>query len=307
MGDPITVLDATATEWYANQLRLHEARAYDRKTPALTARNVFPVDSQQNPYAKSISFMSFDNVGEAKIISDRALDVPMGDLAASETAYPVGMIATGFDQSNWEIEAARRFGVDIEAQHVNAAFDRVNRVINSLAYKGDSARNIPGLFIDSDVATGAVTTGTWASATAAQILADITGAYVAHQEACNGAHEVDQILLPLAQYNKIATTRVTDYASETILQWLVTQLPFLSSANQIVKVPECDAAVDHTGAKDVMVLMRKDPECVELKVPQEIMFTAPRAIDLGQRTICLARCGGLHIHYPKSMYIAYGI
>lgn len=299
------ILDALTTTWYADQLRLHEAAAFTRKTPALTARECFPVDPTQNPYVKSISFETFDVIGEAKILSDGALDAPMGDVAMSETAYPVAFIGTGFDQSNWEIEAARRLGVNLEARQVNAAFDRIQRKINSLIYAGDSARNIPGLGNDSDITPNAATYGAWiATDDAAKILEDINVAYARHQDACGGAHPVTDMLLPIKEYTYLSTKRSSAYSDRTLLQYLVEVLPFLASVANVHAVPEMK---NFTTTYECFTLYSKTPECMEIKIPQEIYFLPPQVWGFGQRVLAGARCGGLHIHFPKSVDITYGI
>lgn len=299
------ILDTLSTAWYETQLRLREAAAYMRKTPGLMARELFPVDASSNPYAKSISFMTYDVVGQARIIADNAMDVPTGDVSASETAYPVAMIATAWDASNWEIDAAKRLGVDIEARQVNAAFDRVNRVINSLAFAGDAARNIPGIANDADVTHAAATHGSWISNdSAAYALSDLSVAYAAHQDNCSGSHEVTDILLPIKEYNWAATKKVSDYSDLTVLQWLAQALPFISSPANIHKVPEM---TNFHSTAECALLYTKSDECMQLKIPQEIAYSAPQAIGLGQRTFCYARCGGLHIHFPKSVYYIYGL
>lgn len=296
------ILDATTVIWYANQLRLHEAASYKRKTPALTARDVFPIDSQQNPYAKSIAFMSMDELGEAGWLADNALDAPAGDVAASETAYNVGMIATKWDVSNYDIIAAQKLGVDLDARQVTAAFDRVNRLINTSMFEGNTARNIPGLFSDSDVSTAEATNGDWvANNSADNCLADIAEAYANHQSGCNGAHEVTDILLPIAVYNWMATKRLGTTSEMTVLQWIAQNLPFLAGGvNSIHKVPECYRSASNS----VMVMYNKSDECMQGKIPQEIAFSEPMPLGLGHRIYCYARSGGLHIHYPKSVYIA---
>jgi hypothetical protein len=299
-------LDALTTTWFENQLRLLEAKSYTRKTPALTARSVFPVDATSNPYAKSISFMTFDEVGEAAIVADGALDAPSGDIAGSETAYPVAMIATKFDMSNWEIEAARKLGVDLNTRQVDAAFNRVDRYINKIAFAGEASRNIPGLGNDSDITPVAATNGGWiAGDSADNALEDLIVAYAAQQDACGGMHEVTDLLLPVSEYNWLATKKLSATSDRTLLEWITAALPFLSSPANVHKVPEMKNF--YSSSHECFTLYNKTPECMELKIPQEITFTPPRDLDLGQRVVCYARCGGLHIHFPKSVYIVYGI
>jgi len=299
------ILDALTTVWYEDQLRLREAAAYTRKTPALTARDVFPVDAAQNPYAKSISFMSTDVIGEAKVIADGALDVPMGDVSASETAYPVVMIATGFDQSNWEIDAARKLGVDLEARQVNGAFDRIQRLINKLIYFGDAARNVPGLAVDSDVTHTAATNGGWVAGDSADhVLEDLSVQYARHQDTCAGAHEVTDILLPISEYNFLATKKLSSTSDITLLTWLATQLPFIGGVGNIHKVPEMK---NFLSTNECCTMYNKSDECMQAKIPMEIQFLPPQVIGLGSRVLCVARCGGLHIHYPHSVDIMTGI
>lgn len=299
------VLDTLSTVWYENQLRTLEAKAFTRLLPALKAREVFPVDPTQNPYSKSISFMTYDMTGEAKILSDGALDAPMGDISASETAYPVVFIGAGFDQSNWEIQAAQKLGVDLEARQVNNTYDRIQRLINKLVFKGDDARGIPGLANDASVTSTAATNGSWISGDSADnVLQDLRVQYMRHQDNCAGAHPVTDILIPIKEYNFLATKRSSTYSDLTLLQYIATQLPFVAGPGNIHPVPEMK---NFLTTYECCVMYSKTPECMEVKIPQEIFFLPPQVVGFGQRVLAGARCGGLHIHYPKSVDIMYGL
>ena len=305
MSNTACVLDTLATVWYTDQLRLMEAAAYKRITPALVARDVFPVDAAQNPYAKSISFMTFDETGEAKVLADGALDAPMGDLSASETEYPVVFIGAGFDQSNWDIIAAQKLGVDLNARQVNNTYDRINRLINKLIFHGDAARGVIGLENDSSVTTTAATHGGWISGDSADyILADLNVQYARHQDTCLGAHPVTDILLPVKEYTYLSTKRSSAYSDRTLLQYLVECLPFIAAPANIHAVPEMKNFVS---TDEYCVMYNKTPECMQAKIPQEIFFLPPEVHGFGQRVLAGARCGGLHIHFPKSVDMMSGI
>jgi hypothetical protein len=136
-------------------------------------------------------------------------------------------------------------------------------------------------------------------------LEDLIVAYARHQDVCAGAHEVTDMLLPIKEYTWLSTKKVSTYSDKTILMWLVENLPFLSAITNVHKVPEMKNFYSSTN--ECFVLYNKSPECMEIKIPQEIFFLPPQEHGFGQRVLAGARCGGLHVHYPKSVDITYGI
>ena len=118
----------------------------------------------------------------------------------------------------------------------------------------------------------------------------------------NQVEYIDTVLLPVAQYQIIANNLVSTAGTKTILQHILDANPYIKEIAQWY--PLSTAGANSTTR---MMCYRKDPEAVQLIVPQEFEMLPPQERALAFVVNCHARTGGVVFRYPLSAVYADGI
>jgi len=301
-------MDADETVFFLRQLESTKAKAYDVLYPELKARKLFPVSGDAGPGAETIRYEQYDQVGAAKLISSYADDLPRADVKGKEFISSVKSIGMSYGYSLQEVRASKMAGKSLEQRRANAAKRAAMQKENAIAFSGDADNNLPGLLSNSNIpavvlpadGTGAATT--FASKDADKIIRDLHSIANAVIENSKGVHTPDTLLLPIEQYNLIATKKVGVDSNMTVLKFFLETSPYIK---QVEWVSELDGA--GTGGLDVAIAYKRDPDMLTLEVPQDF-----EQLDVEQRNLefvvpCHMRCGGLIIYYPFSLAKAEGI
>lgn len=296
------VLDANGVAFFERQLEVVKSRVFEVKYPELTFRKIFPIDSSVDPGANSVVAQHYGIAGDAKIISGSAHDIPRVDISAGETIYPVKMLADSFSYTIKEIKSAQMSGVPLNQKKANAARYILEKTLNRIAFLGDAATNLLGLFTDPNVPEGNCITGNWPAATADQIVADIVDCLNHVYNDSQGNEIPDTLLISPPAYSIITSKQRSVSSDKTIFAWLMENIPFFNGNPQsIVPSPNCIDASDTT--TDVIVAMARNPEKLEYCIPEEINFLPEQPTGLEFVVPAYAQSAGLHVYYPGSLYI----
>ena len=96
--------------------------------------------------------------------------------------------------------------------------------------------------------------------------------------------------------------RSATFPGVTILEY------FLRTSQYVKQVDVWDKLVGvGSGGTDRMVCYRRDPEALELIVPQEFEQFPPEREGLEWEVACHARCAGVVAYYPLSISVGDGI
>jgi len=300
-------LDANETIFFVRELEAVKSKSYDVVYAELKARKLFPVSGEAGPAAETIRYEQYDTVGLAKVIANYADDLPRADVKGKEFVSIVKSLGSSYGYNLQEVRAAKATGKPLEQRRANAAKRAIEEKINSIAFNGDSASNIPGFLSNSNVGSytipaGVSTTTPWSTKTADEILADMHG--VANQivDTTKGVEAPDTLLIPIAQYNLIATKRIGVDSNMTVLRYFMETSPYIKNVEW---VNELDGA--GTAGKDVIVAYKRDPDKLTLEIPQEFEQLEVQPKGLEYVVPCHARIGGVLIYYPLSICKGEGI
>lgn len=299
--------DENESIFFARELEHVKARSYDKKYPDLKARSLFPLEFEANEGAETITYEQHDQVGMAKIISNYADDLPRADVKGKEFTARVRTIASSYGYNYDEVKKAAMTGKPLAQRKANAA-KRAHMVLeNKIAFFGDTTHNIQGFLSNPNLqevsiaADGTGSAKTFASKTPDQILRDLHSMFTAIHSISKGQEVGDTLMLPLDQYNYIATTRVTD-TEKTILQFFLDSNPH---CQEVVWVNELKGA--GAGATDRMVAYRRDPEALTMEIPSEFKQLPVQEKGLEYKVPTHHRFGGVIVYYPLSVSYADGI
>lgn len=302
--------DANETIFFQQELQVVLAGTYDIKYPQLKARELFPVNMSAGPGAETIVYDQYDQVGMAKIIANYADDAPRADVKGKQFTAIIKSLGASYGYSLQEVRAAQMARKPLVQGKADAAKRAIMQKENSIAFKGDTSYGLPGFLTNPNVIAvtipvGASTTTPWSTKTGDEILADMNAMASASMVATNAVEMPDTMLMPYAQLNLIKNKRVgvsTDGPSQSVYA------AFLQN-NDVIKeitwVNELKGSAP--GGLDYIVCYRRDPNALELHIPQDFEQLPPQERNFESVINCHERIGGVLIYYPLSVAIGYGI
>ena len=92
-----------ASVFFARELDYVKSQSYDVEYPELTALSLFPMSSEVDPGAETVTYYSYDKVGLAKIISNYATDLPRADVKGKPTTAIIKSLGASYGYSIQEI------------------------------------------------------------------------------------------------------------------------------------------------------------------------------------------------------------
>lgn len=305
-----------ASVFFARELDYVKSQSYDVVYPKLTALNIFPVSSEVDPGAETITYYSYDKVGLAKIISNYATDLPRADVKGKPTTAIIKSIGASYGYSIQEMRASRMAGKSLDTRKAEAARYQIDYLNNKIAWNGDAETGLRGVLSkDNDIpiyvpAAGSRGSTKWADKDADEILADLTGMLRTMSETTKGVETPDTLAIPESVYITLQNKRIEGTAT-TLLKYIQENIPDISS---IERCPELEATSTDTNPyaadKDgqaVALMYKNDPRKFTIENPLPFMQYPVQTQGLEMVVPCEARTAGAVIYYPMSLLIVTGI
>lgn len=304
-----------ASLFFARELDHIKAKTYDKLYPEMTAINLFPITSDLDAGAETMTYYSYDKQGMAKIISNYATDLPRTDAKGKPTTVPVKSIGDSYGYSVQEMRASRMAGKSLDARKAESARYASDYLVNKIAWAGDEETGLVGvLSAGNDIplytipSNGIDGSTQWADKTAAQILDDINGMQKYVAKITKNVERPDTLVLPADVFIDISTRQI-DNTGYTVKKFIMENAPFLK---EIVAAPELQA--DSTDinpygeqGKNVAFLFTNDPDKIAIENPLPFFQHPVQPEGLEMVVPCEARTAGAVIYYPLSALIAVGI
>ena len=165
--------------------------------------------------------------------------------------------------------------------------------------------------IAGGVANGAAGTTTWSTKTPDEILTDINVAILAGWEAAEWDLSAipNHILLPYAQYNYIATTKVSPLAEKTILTFLLENNVATQNGTQLVIGATAYCAGAGAGGTDRMCAYVHDDKFIAMEelVPLARTMTQPNIDALAYDSVYMANLSEVELFYTQPVVYFDGI
>ena len=267
----------------------------DIKYPTL-----LPVTSEAGPGAQTFTYRIMDSTGEFKLIADAADDLPRADISQVEKSINIRSFGGSFGYTVQELRAAQMANIALEQRRASAVRRAYEEKVEAVAMFGESSVNLAGFFNNATVdviATDRWFTGSTASGTAQDMLELLNYGVSAIINASNMKEQPDTILLAYEDYNKISTTRNSDSSDVTVLEYFLRTNPYIRNVEPVNQL-DADNSVLNTNR---MVVYKRDPEKVQLHIPQPLELFPPQQRGLEFIVPAHARVGGVALYYPKSV------
>ena len=306
-NDP-TRLDSNESVFFNRELAFVKSRSYDAKYAELKGLMLIPISTEAGAGVNEIIYHQYRGVGFAKVIADYAKDFPRVDIYGEEKSVKVKGIGDSYGYSIKEIRASQRAGKNLDQRRAITARRAHDEAMNKMALKSDTVNgtfgllDFPGITEVTLASDGAGSAKTWASKTADQIVRDINNMVNAVMEPTSAREVPDTLLLPIAQYNDIATRRIGEAGEKTLMKYILENSPYIKRIEWLAELKGFGV-----GDTNRAMVGRFDEEHITLEIPQPFEQFEAQQEGMEFTIPCHSECAGTIIYYPLAFAYADGI
>ncbi len=291
----------------SRELEHIKSRTFDIKYPALKARQFIPMGDQAPPGADTITYRQWDEYGMAKIIANYADDLELVNALVEEFSSKVHTIGKAYEFSRLDlmrmVESGNRLDFRLAVAARNAMENGIEQIAAFGAIGTNSSGGLTGLLNNPNIPTVAPVTGTWASATPAQILEDMNTLVGSIVTTTKEVHLPDTLILDQNSLQLIAQTPIGVDNQTTILRSFLANNPYIQAIDSWTLLEFADGA----GTGPRIMAFKRDTEVMSLEVPMEFDQLPPEARNLAFIINCMGRVGGVIVYYPLALAYMDGI
>ena len=301
-------LDSNEHMFFNRELAYVKAKSYDAKYAELKGLSLIPISTEAGAGVNEIIFHQYRGVGFAKVIADYAKDFPRVDIYGEEKAVKVKGIGDSYGYSIKEIRASQRTGKNLDQRRAITARRAHDEMMNRMALKSNTADgtfgllDFPGITEVTLQADGTNSSKTWASKTPDQIVRDINDLVSAVMEPTSAREVPDTLLLPIAQYNDIATRRIGEAGEKTLMRYILDNSPYIKRIDWLSELKNFGA-----GGTNRALVGRFDEEHLTLEIPQPFEQFEAQQEGMEFTIPCHSECAGTIIYYPLAFAYVDGI
>jgi hypothetical protein len=310
-------IDAGEAAFFARQLEFIEARTYDYKYPEYKVQRLIPVSTEAGPGAKTITFRSFNVVGQMKLISNNVRTLPRVDLWGTEDTSPIRSWGSSYGYTVQEVRSAMYANIPLEQRKANAARLAYEQLINKIGWLADGTDSwggVTGLFYNTNVTHSASASqvpwvnsdGTPGGATPDQIIADVNAAINTIPVLTKDVEHANQVIMSIGMMAYIRTTPRSAINDTTIYTFLKNNHPEcdFEEINEAAAVsPKPSTPSVSSSSANLLIAYAKDPDHQKLHIPQPFEQFPVQEVGLEFEVPCHARCGGVVEYYPLATNI----
>lgn len=300
---------ATGLAFLLSQLTYIESKMYEVKYKQITYPQIIPVSNEAGEWAESITYFYMDGRAVAEFVGTKSLNVPIAEIGTEKVTVPVELGATGYEYSDEELRQAQYLKRPLTQMKANTARRAYEELAQRVGMFGDTTHNLPGFLNNTNVTAATVVnpgSGTeWVNKTPDQIIFDVNDLFGDIFADTLQVESANTLLLPTRQWNYIASTPRADNSDTSILKWLVSNSPFLTSEADIIPTPELSGA--GAGGTDRMMAYTKDMEKVVFHIPMVLRMLEPQRKGRGYEVPGEFKLGGVEFRYPGSARYGDGI
>lgn len=298
-------LDAGETATIARQLLYVKAKTYDVKYANLRAMDFIPVGSEVPAGAEQWSYWSYDMAGMALIIANYATDFARADVKVSETVQSVKSVGASYGYSVQDLRRIAMMGQsagNLDAKRAMAARRMIAAAFDDLAAVGNPSAGFTGFINNPNIPVMALPTGSWAVASALQIIADMNAMVNKVFTQTLTVHQATALIMPDAEWSQISSQPYSTLGNMTILNWFTANNPTCKSVDQWVKLRNMNA----TGTGGRCMAYEKSEEVLSMEIALAFTETAPQIEGLQYTIFCEGRFAGTAVYYPLACVAADG-
>jgi hypothetical protein len=290
----------TAGLFLERQLEYIRPQVFEIQYADIKYSTILPVTSEAGTGAQTFTYRIMDSTGEFRLLADAASDLPRADISQVEKSINIRSFGGSFGYTVQELRAAQMANIALEQRRAAAVRRAYEEKVESVALFGESTVGLAGFFNNSSVDIVAADKWFTTAAVTAQEMNELLNYGVS--AIINGSkmkEQPDTILLGYEDYNKVSTTRNSDSSDVTVLEYFLRTNPYIRNVEPINQLTK-----GNNGGKlntSRMVVYKRDPEKVQLHIPQPLELFPAQQRGLEFIVPAHARVGGVALYYPKSV------
>lgn len=308
-NDGLPTLD-DGLAFYISQLASLESRIYEAKYAAINYMELIPVDTSLPEWVDQWDYISYDGVTMGKFIGASADDLPDVTLNANKSSVPIGYAGNKYSYSLDELRKSQALRIPLDSSKGRLAFRGAQEHTQRVAYFGDAARGMTGLFNNPNLALSNSTLNWYDPATTGlQIAEDLNKILVDGYINSATVHVFGMLVLDAQRFALIASRPMSkEFPEKTILKYflennqytaLTGQQPVVKSRLQLSAAQLAAAGVSN-GNKDRIVAYELNDENLGMQVPIPWRSLAPQMHNLKVNVPCEYKISGVEFRYPFS-------
>ncbi len=293
--------------FYISQLANLEAKIYEAKYTNINFEEMVPVNTSVPEYVDSWDYISYDAVTLGKFIGSSADDLPSVQASANKTSVPIGYAGNSFDYSLDELRKTQQMRMPIDTIKGRAAFRGSQEHSQRVAYFGDAARNMTGLFNNPNIAIDNSTVN-WATATGQEIVADMNSLLIEVWINSANTHVANAFGLDSARYAQISSQRMDSGTDTTILEFFKKNNLYTTMTGAELRIfPRLQLSASvlaangvSNGGKDMMMAYELNDDNLGMVNPIPWRPLAPQMKNLTVIVPAEYKISGVEFRYPFS-------
>jgi hypothetical protein len=287
--------------------RTHTA-VFTTKYPSFDYAGLVPVNTDGDMWDIGTLVYSGDVAGAAAYLSGKGYDVPNASVNFSQGTSGFHLAGAGYELGLQEVNRAARMNVQLGDRKASAARMVAEKFIYDRVISGSTEKNTKGLVNNASVPTANATNGSWASATVANILADVN--QVLGDVITNSGETAmpNALLLPTTRFLTLNNTQLTN-SSDSILKFIQDNNSYSAITKQPLDIrPSRELETAGASSTKRMIAYEKSPDNMEFFLPGLFEFLTPFATSsMTWRVDGIMNVGQLEIYRPKAVSYRDGI
>lgn len=222
-------------------------------------------------------------VGEGKAFGGTGMDIPLAEVIYDEISLPTKAGVIGYQYSILEIATAMAMGINLEADKIAAAQMGFERHMSKVAWNGEASTGVKGFFNQDGVAVDTRTID-FATAPVASILDLINTIIYDSADAAEYDSDVavNTVILPTSIARTLAGRTVSANNETPLIKYIRDNNEASLEGRSIEITANRRGKGMGTAGADRIVSYNKNPNCIEMRIPQELSFepAQPKGLDI---------------------------
>ena len=335
-----------AYSFVESQAKHIERKVYRKKYASIQYKDLVPIDTSAQAWARGITYYSSDAVGSTAALGGRSRDFPLVNLNMAKDDSMIEMFGLGYDWSIEEIAFAKQTGNINPIAEKAAAVRRIyEEKLDSIVKDGAAEYGWHSLMkpplVRRVAANGADTAARkWSAKTTENIIKDVNnllmGVYYGDRD--DDANDTGSSTVEMADTILMSPNLITDLNEKLIANTSMTAIQFIEENNVYTRITgkklrwrvyrglekagwttgtvKAAATAGHyadgepgsSAAAGRIVAYRRDPEVLKLHLPMPLRFLPVwQNSPMTYIKGAIFRPGGLEVRLPGAMRVMDGI
>ena len=320
---PVTMQDAASASggsFLVSELEKRDTKIREPLTSLTYSRDI-PITVgggwAENVSALNITYAMAGSSVSGPVMAPGANGVPLVQANLGKDMFKTRVLGVGLRISFVDMMRSNFIGRSLDQLLTKGIRMTYDKHMEANTYKGLSEFSTTGLLNDPDAvvsnvaANGTGSSTNWSKKTPQLILDDVNGALTDSWEAAeyDASAVPNHIILPYEQYNSILTTKVTELATETILDFLMKNNVASKNGGSLTIAPTRWCKGAGVGSTDRMAVYINDERFLKMEelVSLTRAMTQPNAANLCYDTGYVANLSQVEVFYPQTLRYYDGI